>query len=63
MGALMESYFGTAINTVISGAIFVWMIRIERKVAEIVTTCKVKGGCDEEYSGSERRKQSAGHLA
>ena len=55
---MMESFYGSAINTVISGAIFIWMIRIERKVAEIVTTCKLKGGCD-----NGGNKEDAGHRA
>lgn len=42
----METY----INTVISGAVFIWMLRIERHMAEIKTTCKLKGGCGNDRS-------------
>lgn len=33
-------------NTIISGAVFVWMLRIERRITELTTTCKIKGGCN-----------------
>ena len=50
----MEAY----INTAVSGLIFVWMIRIERKVAEVATTCRtINGGCDDKWSGADRRKK------
>jgi hypothetical protein len=39
------------INIAISGGVFIWMLRIERHVAEIKTTCKLKGGCAD--GGSE----------
>ena len=43
---MMDAYINTGINALISGAVFVWMMRIERHMAEIRTTCKLKGGCD-----------------
>jgi hypothetical protein len=42
----MDTYVNTGINVMISGAVFVWMLRIERHMAEIKTTCMLKGGCE-----------------
>ena len=44
----METY----INTAISGAVFIWMLRIERHMAEIKTVCKLRR-CMDEKAGTE----------